>query len=143
MAQLAFQTQKQYIEKSETLFRGVGQEAKYLKRQFAEVYDHLTYPMSRQDDLHKFCNLAVTWKEETKLSSFVNSIAQNPAYLEIIGMGKQVIPYILQDLKIKRSHWFVALRAITGISPIRQSHRGNVAKMAEDWLTWGQENEYI
>lgn len=143
MAQLAFQTHQQYGENRDTLFRGVGQEAKYLKKQSANAYINLTYLMSRQSDLHKFCNLAMTWKEETKLLSFVSSIAQDPAYLEIIGMGKKVLPYILQDLKFKPSHWFVALRAITGISPIKSPDRGNIVKMAEDWLTWGRENGYI
>lgn len=143
MAQLAFQTQKQYREKSETLFRGVGQEAKYLKRQFAKVYDHLTYPMSRQDDLHKFCNLAVTWKEETKFSSSIRDIALNPSYMEIIGMGGKVIPFILHDLTLNRAHWFPALRALTGFSPVIRVHWGNVKEMTKDWLNWGKENGYI
>lgn len=143
MAELAFQINQQYGGKSETLFRGVGQEAKYLEKQFAKVYEHLTYPISMQSDLHKFCNLAETWKEETKFSSSISEISLNQSYLEIIGMGKKVLPYILQDLKIKPAHWFSALRAITGVSPIKRLHRGDIKLMTVDWLIWGEENAYI
>lgn len=96
-----------------------------------------------EENFLKFHNLAKIWKEETKFSSFTNNITQHPAYLEIIGMGKEAIPYILRDLSVEPSHWFVALRTITGISPIKPSHRGNINKMSEDWITWGKENGYI
>lgn len=143
MAVLAFQTNRQYQNKSETLFRGVSREAQYVEKQFAEVYGHMTYPITRQTDLHKFCNLAITWKEETKLSSSIRDIALNQSYLEIIGMGKKALPFIFEDLQIKPTHWFAALRAITGFSPIKRAHRGNIRLMSEDWLKWGEENGYI
>lgn len=94
-------------------------------------------------DFRKFHNLAKVWKEETKLSSFPITITQNPSYLEIIGMGEKAIPFILRDLTTKPNHWFVALRAITGISPIEPSHKGDIIKMSEDWISWGKENGYI
>lgn len=38
----------------------------------------------------------------------------HPAYQQIIGMGPAVVPLLLNDLVRTRSHWFWALRAITG-----------------------------
>lgn len=110
-----------------------------------EIYyvDRHLEDVKEKENFHRFINLAGKWKEETKLSSFTGDIVQHPAYLEIIGMGEKVIPYILRDLASKPSHWFIALRSITGISPIKTSHKGDITKMSEDWVAWGKEHGYI
>jgi len=99
--------------------------------------------VTMQTELHKFCNLAFTWKEDTKMMSSMRDIALHPAYQEIIGMGKSAISYILDDLAIELSLWFWALRAITGDNPVPVTHQGDFEKMRKDWLIWGEENGYI
>lgn len=96
-----------------------------------------------EEDLQKFHNLAEKWKEETFITSSVNEIESNPSYLEIIKMGRKVLPYIFQDLKSDHAFWFRALEEITGCNPIKYTHRGYVDLMAEDWLKWGEEHGYV
>ncbi len=62
-----------------------------------------------EEDFLKFRNLSDKWKEETLLTSSVNEIESNPSYLEIIKMGKKVLPYIFQDLKSDPTFWFSSL----------------------------------
>jgi hypothetical protein len=61
----------------------------------------------------------------------------NAAYQQIIGMGRDALPFILKDLAETRSHWFWALRAITGVDPVEPQYRGHVGRMADQWLEWG------
>lgn len=96
-----------------------------------------------EEYLIKFSNLAEKWKEETFITSSVNVIESNPSYLEIIKMGRKVLPYIFQDLKSDHAFWFHALEEITGCNPIKYAHRGYVDLMAEDWLKWGEEHGYV
>jgi len=96
-----------------------------------------------EEDFNKFRNLAKKWKEETLIMSSVSKIVSNQSYLEIIKMGKKVLPYIFQDLKSTHVFWFSALEKITGCDPIPQSHWGIAKLMSEDWLKWGEKHGYV
>lgn len=96
-----------------------------------------------EEDFLKFHNLAEKWKEETLITSSVNEIQSNRSYLEIINMGKKVLPFIFQDLKSEPAFWFHTLEEITGYNPIEESHRGITKLMTEDWLKWGNEHGYL
>lgn len=91
----------------------------------------------------KFDNLSRKWKEETLITSSVSEIISNKSYLEIIDMGREVLPLIFQDLKSDPAFWFFALEKLTGFNPIESSHRGIIKLMKEDWLKWGKENGYV
>ena len=65
----------------------------------------------------QFERLATDWKHETAHLSSPVMIAEHRAYQEIIGMGKDAIPFILRDLEESPSLWFWALRSIAGESP--------------------------
>ena len=91
----------------------------------------------------EFHRLAAEWKDETAHLSSPEMIAAHRAYQEIIGMGKDAIPFILQDLQKSPSQWFWALRAIAGDSPIRPEDRGDVDAMTDAWLDWGRRDRYI
>src|SRR5947207_10431415 len=56
-------------------------------------------------------------------------IALHPAYQQIIGMGKEAIPLILEELQREEDHWFWALKSITGDDPVAPSERGQLPKM--------------
>ncbi len=90
----------------------------------------------------KFTTLAARWRAETAWTSSVSQTVMHPAYQEIIGMGRDVVPYLLQALAQQPEHWFWALRAITGEDPVRPEQRGQIDAMTQAWLQWGREHGY-
>lgn len=91
----------------------------------------------------EFQQLAAIWKDETRLASSVTDIVFNRHYLQIIGMGKAVIPYILQNLQKEPNHWFHALRSVTRENPVPPEDRGDMQAMANAWLSWGKDKGFI
>ena len=90
----------------------------------------------------RFRRLAAAWEEATGHLSSMAAASQHPAYQGIIGLGPEVIPYLLRDLQENETHWFVALRTITGANPVPPSTAGNVPKMIEAWLQWARDKGY-
>jgi hypothetical protein len=90
----------------------------------------------------EFNSLANTWKAQTDHLSNVTMKCMHPAYQRIIGMGKTVVPLILNDLKATQADWFWALSAITGQNPISEQDAGYVDRMTEAWLRWGKSLGY-
>lgn len=102
-------------------------------------------PASRQIETaeEKFERLANKWRKETSFQSSIHAIALHPAYQEIIGMGCDAVPLMLQALEHGPEHWFWALRSITGVSPIKEADRGNMEAMAQAWVCWGKDKRYL
>ncbi|NTV29686.1 MAG: hypothetical protein HGA80_06370 [Candidatus Omnitrophica bacterium] len=86
----------------------------------------------------RFYMLAQTWKKDTEYMSSISDIVLHPAYQQIIGMGKEALPFIFSELKSDPHHWFWALKAITGIDAVAVKDRGNVPRMIDSWLDWGR-----
>ncbi len=81
---------------------------------------------------------------EQKNSHFARVMEEDSDYQAIITMGDSVVKFILLDFIAKDLwHAFVALTLITGENPITEEHRGRVPDMAQDWIEWGRENEYV
>ena len=98
---------------------------------------------SNENELRKqFYDLAKKWKQETAHLSNMTNSCNHSAYQKIIGMGKDIIPFILRDLKETQDHWFWALLVITGINPVSEDHAGNIEYMTEAWLQWGRSEGY-
>ena len=91
----------------------------------------------------EFAALARIWRKERGVVSSAREMATHPAYLRIIGMGERAVPLILEDLRKKPDHWFVALHAITGANPVPEEARGRLNEMANVWVLWGNEHGYI
>jgi hypothetical protein len=91
----------------------------------------------------QFAALANRWHDETDFLSSPSSITSNDNYLQIISMGKRVIPMILEDLKERGGHWYPALRILSGEDPVPIEARGDVEQMKKAWLQWGRERGYI
>jgi len=89
-----------------------------------------------------FETLASEWKEQVGGSSFVAEKTNHPAYQKIIEMGTVVVPFLLRELEQKPTHWFEALKTITGANPIQPEQRGRTKQMAQAWLKWGREQGY-
>jgi len=87
----------------------------------------------------RFRELVRQWKEATRFLSSIHEMTGHPAYLQIIGMGKDALPLILHELRREPDHWFIALQAITGVNPIPASVRGKVEEMTQAWLSWAEQ----
>jgi hypothetical protein len=92
--------------------------------------------------LRNFYRLMATWKTETCFLSNINEKCAHPAYQEIIEMGRDVVPLILEELKREPDHWFAALRKLTGENPVPPGARGKLKDMALAWLEWANKHEY-
>jgi hypothetical protein len=102
-----------------------------------EVAVHVAPALQR-----RFSLLATKWKNETGLLSNVTKKCTHPAYQQIIGMGCEVLPLILRDLRESNADWFWALTAITGANPISTEIAGNITRMTEAWLQWARAKGY-
>jgi len=90
-----------------------------------------------------FDQLAAEWREHTRYLSSPTAIATNRAYQRIIGLGPQVLPLILAELKQQPEQWFWALAAITGENPVPDAETGRTMAMRDAWLEWGRTNGWI
>ena len=86
----------------------------------------------------RFRDLVRQWKEETALTSSVSEMAMHPAYQQIIGMGKEVLPLLLEELRREPDHWFWALKSITGEDPVPPADRSKLQAMTRAWLDWAE-----
>jgi predicted DNA-binding antitoxin AbrB/MazE fold protein len=90
----------------------------------------------------RFRQLKEAWERAVAHHSSTTIRNNHPAYREIIGLGPKVIPLLLRDLEENHTHWFCALREITGANPVPESAAGNIPKMAEAWLSWARDKGY-
>jgi len=123
----------------------MGEESVVISKERSRSFEHYLYPFSRKwsTPVARFHSLKNQWELETALKSSISEIVMHPAYQQIIGMGPTAIPLILSEMKIKRGHWFWALKSITGDDPVAPSDKGNIKKMTQVWLRWGREQGYI
>jgi hypothetical protein len=89
-----------------------------------------------------FRKLADSWHNAVAYHSSSSIRYGHPAYREIIKLGPDVIPYLLRDLEDNHTHWFCALREITGADPVPATAASVIPKVVEAWLTWARENGY-
>lgn len=90
----------------------------------------------------RFLRLAAAWNKAVAHHSSSTIRNNHPPYREIIALGPDVVPLLLRDLEANHTHWFCALREITGADPIPESVAGNVPKMVEAWLRWAKDKGY-
>lgn len=121
-------------------FRKGGTESGILEQLLVQLREEIS--SRRTDTQLAFETLASEWKEQVGGSSFVAEKTSHPAYQRIIEMGPVVVPFLLRELEQKPTHWFEALKAITGANPIQPEQRGRTKQMAEAWLKWGREQGY-
>lgn len=92
----------------------------------------------------QFNELSIKWKNETGVfSTTVDKI--NDTYLDIIALGKEIIPFILKDMQKQdgSSHWHTALKALSKENPINREDLGRNKRIKEVWLAWGRKKNLI
>jgi len=93
------------------------------------------------ETLHeKFKRLLNEWQEEAIFMSSMTEMVMLRSYQAIIGMGPAVVPIIINELKQNPDYLFWALEAITGVNPVLPEDEGNLGRMTNAWIEWGQEN---
>ena len=89
------------------------------------------------------------WTNEVEDMSSFSDMILHEDYQTIIAKGSPVIPILLNELRYRPHYWFDALHALikanTGIDvdPVNEEDRGNLRRMANAWIAWGEENDYI
>jgi hypothetical protein len=86
----------------------------------------------------KFNRLASQWYRETGMLSFIDRRAAHKSYQQIIGMGKDALPFIFREMENNKGDWFWALNAIL---PEEHPAAGetNFKKAVKLWLNWAKE----
>lgn len=104
--------------------------------------EQLSCMQNKMEDLTtKFSHLAQSWHNDTAHLSSVHAMARHPAYQEIINMGPEVVPLILQEMQRKPDHWFWALHAITGEDPAPKG--STVREATQAWINWGKNQDLL
>lgn len=89
-----------------------------------------------------FAALAGRWRQDTAAYSSIGRKTAHPDYQKIIQLGEPAIKFILKEMESEAhpSHWFPALKAITGADPVEPEHRGDMLMMKQSWIRWGKDN---
>lgn len=95
----------------------------------------------------RFKALAKKWHEETGFSSNLTYKWSNRHYQQILGLGRAVVPVIMEDMRQSPDWWFDALRKLTGHEPEidPETESGYLKIIAQKWLTWwdGQKDTWF
>lgn len=124
-------------------YKSLSKEGIAVKNITEKVAKDYFTPISRTTQRRKFDILSATWKYDNNIVSSMSKIALNSAYQEIIGMGKEALPLILEEIRENPGQWFWALAAISGENPVKSENRGDIKSMTSDWLNWGKKKGYI
>lgn len=89
----------------------------------------------------KFEHLKTIWQSETTTLAFIKPIVSHPAYQEIIGMDRPVLPLLLDEMSTRPNLWFIALSQISGIDVT--SPDDSFKEATDKWINWGKENNLI
>src|ERR1700733_14858625 len=100
----------------------------------------------RESAICLFHEEADKWKAETMHLSSTARMISHPSYLRIIGLAREfkkneIERLILQELESEPDHWFDALEAITGQSPVHPDDDFDAA--VDAWLNWGRREGII
>jgi hypothetical protein len=132
-------TPEQWLQKEHKHWYDVVGASRFAERLAAK---YKRSPRSRFVLAHAtFTRLEKRWRQETSAMSLVQDKVSNMAYLQIIGMREDALPFIFQQLQNKRRYWFIALEAITQENPAYNATSFQAA--VDAWLSWGQDNGFI
>lgn len=89
----------------------------------------------------EFLALEEQWRKDTQQSSLISMKVLHGSYFRIIGMGKAAVPLLLESLRDRPAHWFVALEATTNANPVPAEANASAAR--DVWLRWGRDQGLI
>lgn len=121
----------------------ISDDYNYYLIEFKQTLLHTHEPVTRLTFEQIFLSHYRKWINEVRYESSTTRIVMNHNYQQIIGLGPEVVPLIIQQLKEKPNYWFWALETITGENPVSPIQRGNIREMRNAWLEWGRRKDYI
>jgi hypothetical protein len=123
-----------------TVLRGRAQ-LEYPPLEWTEAASGIAASVASEELARNFATLAVEWANATILMSSLEQTVLHPAYQQIIGLGPDALPLILQELERSPAYWFWALASIA-----REDAAADAADFDEArdlWLEWGREKGYL
>jgi hypothetical protein len=143
VAEFGFSTRTEALE----IDQFIGQDSAQSSKSKNEYWrDYALYHQNVKSVAHTsrvFADCLIRWKAETAFTSSITDIVMHPAYQRIIGLGPDVVPYILNELSDNGGHWSWALQALTGDNPVKEEDKGRVKRMAEAWINWGRKHQLL
>lgn len=100
----------------------------------SQAYDVGTLAKSLEDaERQRFNQLVNDWIVETRVQSSTGVIIARPEFNELRAMGKPAVKFALERMRQGeiRLHWFLLLKAVSGLDPVPPSSRGVIAEMAD------------
>lgn len=91
----------------------------------------------------EFDVLYFKWYNDIGGYSTVYHMVNNKYFKEIVALGDDAIPLILNCLRKRSSFIFYALEEITNEKPVKREHIGHVNLQIKDWLEWGVNKGFI
>lgn len=82
----------------------------------------------------KFQALADAWEDEHPGSSIMRF--DSFAYHQIIGMGMDVVPLLIDRLRDGEGHWVYALTCIAGTNEHTDEMVGDADRVIQAWVGW-------
>jgi len=98
-------------------------------------------PFGNEQLRQDFSALAEQWRRDTVHLSQIFQKVAHPAYFRIMGLGERVVPLLLEALRDRPAHWFVALKATTNVDPVPSG--ANPSQAREAWLEWGRKQGFL
>ena len=89
----------------------------------------------------RFNELVQQWTDDTMVSSSSHDIYMHSAYQRVIGLGRPVLPFVIEEMLLGELHWSWALSAITGENPAPNS--GSPRAATEAWIQWAKEQGLV
>jgi hypothetical protein len=84
----------------------------------------------------KFHALATAWRWHNRGKSVLDY--DDFSYLQIIGMGPPVVPYLLKAVEDGEGFWYFALKCITGREAETPDMHGDPEAIRQAWIEWGK-----
>jgi hypothetical protein len=93
--------------------------------------------MSKKKLEKKFKELSLRIRNHARFTK-LEFLIQEAAYKELIAMGKDILPLLIQELEVNPEYWFHALKTITSQNPIKRGNQNKNSLIANDWKEWFQ-----
>jgi hypothetical protein len=94
----------------------------------------IPFETSRQ----KFEALSKSWNEYNFGRSIIDY--HDLAFEQIVGMGAEVVPYLLERVAAGESEWIYALKCIVGKDQESPDMIGDEERVVGAWIEWGKKN---
>lgn len=80
------------------------------------------------------------WKHDTAFMSDPDDIARHPAFSDLVGLARYVLPQMIDELRIEPSALVWVLDDALEVQPYPDSSTGNFVEMSNAWIAWFERN---